>query len=481
MSTPRHSRRTVMRRDVLRAAMAALLWLPTVSAFDLRPADRDGATPQSAGQADPARAGVARPNVVLIIMDDVGYGDVGSYGAKDIRTPNIDRLAREGVRFTDFYAAPTCSPTRASLISGRYYQRAGIERPIGAFGPATRDLGLPATGHSLPQLLKNGGYATGLVGKWHLGYTPAYSPRAHGFDYFFGFKSGYIDYYQHTDGSGTHDLFENDAPAHTEGYMTDLVTARAARFIDEHARAPFFLEVAYNAAHWPFQIPDHPSVAPGNGRFVQPQEDTTGTRRDYAAIVERADQGVGRILEALRANGLDRNTLVIYTHDNGGEWLSSNAPLFHRKDSVWEGGVRVPLIARWPARVARGRVSPQVGITMDLTATILSVAGVPAPAEAEFDGKDLLPQLADGAPPIERTLFFRNVIPARAQRAVRQGDWKLVVDGPNTMVFDLKRDVGERHDLARERQDVARRLRPLLATWEADVDADAKLRGGAPR
>jgi arylsulfatase A-like enzyme len=483
MSTYRLSQfGAVTRRNLLCAAIAALS-LPTVSAFDPQPADRNGFTAQSAPPADPARAGVSRPNVILIIMDDVGYGDVGSYGAKDIRTPNIDRLAREGIRFTDFYAAPTCSPTRASLISGRYYQRAGIERPIGAFGPATRSLGLPATGHSLPQLLKNGGYATGLVGKWHLGYTPEYSPRAHGFEYFFGFKSGYIDYYQHTDGTGAHDLFENDVPAHADGYMTDLITARAARFIDEHARRPFFLEVAYNAAHWPFQIPDHPSVAPGNGRFVQPQEDMTGQRRDYAAIVERADQGVGRILEALRANGLDRNTLVIYTHDNGGEWLSSNAPLFHRKDSVWEGGVRVPLIARWPARVPRGRLSPQVGITMDLTATILSVAGVAVPAEAKFDGRDLLPQLANGAPPVERTLYFRNVIPARAQRAVRQGDWKVVVDGPNTMVFDLKRDAGERYDLARERQDVARRLRPLLATWEADVDADAKQRtsAAAPR
>lgn len=409
-------------------------------------------------------------------MDDVGYGDIGSHGAKDIRTPNVDRLAREGVRLTDFYAAPTCTPMRASLISGRYYQRSGLDRPMGAAGPATRDLGLPATGRSLPQLLKNRGYATGLVGKWHLGYKPEYSPAAHGFDAFFGFKSGYIDYYQHTDGVGAHDLFENDAPTHVEGYMTDLITARSVKFINDQADRPFFLEVAYNAAHWPFQVPDRPSVAPGNARFVQPQDVPTGTRQEYAAIVERADQGVGRILDALRAHGLDRDTLVIYTHDNGGEWLSSNAPLFHRKDSVWEGGVRVPLIARWPARIPRGRVSPQVGITMDLTTTILSAAGAVLPAEAKFDGIDLLPQLVGGAPPVERTLFFRNVLPARAQRAVRQGDWKVLIDGPNTMVFDLKRDLGERNDLASRRPDIARRLRPLLAQWEADVDAEAKQR-----
>jgi arylsulfatase A-like enzyme len=444
---------------VTRFVLLALLWASAASAH---------------AQAPPPASGAARPNVVLIVMDDVGYGDIGSYGAKDIRTPNIDRLAREGTRFTDFYAAPTCTPMRASLITGRYYQRVRLERPLGAPGPATRDLGLAATGRSLPQLLKSSGYATGLFGKWHLGYKPEYSPAAHGFDSFFGFKSGYIDYYQHTDGAGAHDLFENEVPTHVEGYMTDLITERSVRFVNEHAKAPFFLEVAYNAAHWPFQVPDRPSVAPGNARFVQPQETPTGTRADYAAILERADQGVGRILEALRANGLDRNTLVIYTHDNGGEWLSSNAPLFHRKDSVWEGGVRVPMIARWPARVPRGRVSTQVGITMDLTATILSATGASAPAEARLDGIDLLPQLTGSALPVERTLFFRNVLPARAQRAVRQGDWKVLVDGNNTLVFDLKRDAGERFDLARERQDIARRLRPLISQWEAEVDGEAK-------
>jgi arylsulfatase A len=433
-------------------------------------------TPASPVPRQGGAENLSRPNIVLIVMDDVGYGDIGSYGAKDIRTPNIDRLAREGMRFTDFYAAPTCSPTRVSLITGRYYQRSRIERPLGSDGPATRALGLPATGRSLPQLLKTSGYATGLVGKWHLGYKPEHSPGAHGFDSFFGFKSGYIDYYQHTDGAGAHDLFENETPTHVDGYMTDLITDRSVRFIDDHARGPFFLEVAYNAAHWPFQLPDHPSVAPGNARFVQPQDAPTNTRRDYAAIVERADQGVGKILDALRARGLDGNTLIIYMHDNGGEWLSNNAPLFHRKDSVWEGGVRVPMIARWPARVPGGRVSAQVGMTMDLTATILSAAGVVVPGEARFDGIDLLPQLTGSAPPVERTLFFRNVIPARAQRAVRQGDWKVMVDGPNTMVFDLKRDVGERHDLANERPDVARRLRPLIAQWEAEVDAEAKQR-----
>jgi arylsulfatase A len=414
----------------------------------------------------------AKPNVVLIITDDVGYGDLGSYGAPDVKTPNIDRLAREGTRLTDFYAAPSCSPTRTALISGRYYQRAGIQRPLGGPKSADGERGLPATGRSLPQLIKNAGYATGLVGKWHLGYKPEFRPKAHGFDYFWGFLSGLVDYYQHTDQGGNHDLYENDAPVHVEGYMTDLITDRSVKFIDDNKGQPFFLEVAYNAAHWPFQVPDKPSVAPNNARFVQPQDADTSTRQDYVAILERADQGVGKILAALDRLGLSRNTLVIYTQDNGGEWLSRNAPFFHRKDSVWEGGVRVPMIARWPARIPARRTSAQAGITMDLTATLLAATGAVVPADAKLDGVDLLPVLEGKAQPFERTLFFRNTLPnSRTQRAVRRGDWKVLADGPNVMVFNLKDDPGERNDLARTRQDIAGTLRPLIAEWEKDVDA----------
>ena len=420
-----------------------------------------------------AAAQTARPNIILIVADDVGYGDIGAYGAPDVKTPNLDRLAREGVRLTDFYAAPTCSPTRASLISGRYYQRVRIERPLGAARSPAGEQGLPVTGRSLPALLKGAGYATGLIGKWHLGYKPEFSPNAHGFDMFYGFKSGLIDYYQHTDTSGDHDFFENETPTHPTGYSTDLFADRAVKFIDENASRPFFLEVAFNAAHWPFQVPDKPSVAPGNGRFVQPTEENTSTRADYVAIFERADQGVGKILAALSARKLDRNTLVVYMNDNGGEWLSRNAPLFHRKDSVWEGGVRVPAIMRWPDRLPAGRVSSQVGIVMDMTATLLAAGGVSVPAEAKPDGINLLPVLEGKSAPVERTLFFRNIVGGRTQRAVRRGNWKLMVDGPNTFLFDLSKDAGERTDLAFTRSDIARQLRPLITAWEKDVDDEA--------
>ena len=432
----------------------------------------------AAPHAQPAAP--AKPNIVLIITDDVGYGDLGSYGAPDIKTPNIDSLAKAGTRFTQFYAnGSTCTPTRAGLISGRYQQRVTMERPLSGASSPDGAIGLPATGRSLPQLLKNTGYATALIGKWHLGYLPQFSPKAHGFDAFFGFKSGYIDYYQHTDGFGHPDLFENETPIKTTGYMTDLITERSVKFINEHARSPFFLEVAYNAAHWPYQVPDQPSTARDNARHLLAHDENTDTRESYVKIMERADQGVGQILAALDKQGIASNTLVIFTNDNGGEWLSRNAPLFNRKFSLYEGGIRVPAIMRWPGRIPAGIVSPQVAITMDLTATILSVAGASVPAEAKLDGVNLMPMLSAGAKPVSRTLFWR-VSGGLNQRAVRDGDWKLLFDGPGrAMLFDVSRDLGERNDASASNTAVTRRLAQLLLVWEKEVDAEAKSRASA--
>jgi arylsulfatase A-like enzyme len=418
-----------------------------------------------------------RPNIVLIMTDDVGYGDLGSYGAPDVKTPNIDRLARDGVRLTDFYAnGATCTPTRTGLISGRYQQRFGLEQPLGARGAEDAERGLSPTGRSLPQLLKNNGYATALIGKWHLGWKSEFSPIAHGFDSFFGFKSGYIDYYQHTAGGNAPlkaDLFENDRSVEAPGYMTDLITDRSLRFIEQNAGRPFFIDVSYNAAHWPYQRPDEPSTARDGGRHLGPFDEPTSTRADYVAMLERADQGIGRILGALDKSGVRENTIVIFTNDNGGEWLSRNTPLFHHKGSVWEGGIRVPTIIRWPGRIRAGRVSGQVGITMDLTVSILAATGTSVPPEARLEGIDLLPVLEGRAPAIDRTLFWRVTGPA-AQQAVRSGEWKLLIDGGRPMLFNLRTDVGERNNLIGQRSDIARRLRPLLAAWGEDVDAEAK-------
>jgi arylsulfatase A-like enzyme len=415
-----------------------------------------------------------KPNVVLIMTDDVGYGDFGCYGAHDIRTPNIDRLAEQGVKLTDFYAAPQCTPTRAALISGRYPQRVSLERALGSTGDSL-ERGLSATGRSLPRLLKDNGYATALIGKWHLGYKPEFGPNAHGFDTFFGFLSGYVDYYSHTrGGDGLPALFENTKPVQQAGYMTDLITARAVDYIGKHAAEPFFLEVAYSAAHWPFQPPDRPSRSPDNAKFQGPDHTPAPSRTDYAAMLERADEGVGQIVKTLDALGLARDTLVIFTNDNGGEWLSNNAPFFHRKDTLWEGGIRVPTIFRWPARLPSGKTSAQVGITMDLTATILAATHAPVPVDAQLEGIDLIPILVGQSPPLERTLFWRISTDERQQRAVRKGDWKLLVDGDDLLLFDLRTDVGERNDVAARRTDLVAKFRPLITAWEKDVDAEAK-------
>ena len=415
----------------------------------------------------------SKPNVVLIITDDLGWADLGSYGSPDIDTPNIDALAADGVRLTDFYANGVfCSPTRAGLISGSYQQRYGVERPYSNAG-REGNAGLVATGHSLPQLLRDGGYVTGLVGKWHLGYVPEKSPAAHGFDYFFGMKSGYHDYYTHLSRDGILDLWENDQPIERRGYTTDLITEYAVGFIERNAEGPFFVDVAYNAPHWPYQVPDEPSVSRNSAAHLMPSDSATSTRADYRRMVERLDRGVGEIVGALDRLGLTENTIVIFTNDNGGEWLSNSSPLFSRKWTVWEGGIRVPAIIRWPGRIPAASVSDQVGITMDLSMSVLAAAGVDIPAGARYDGMNLFPILSGDRPQVERTLYWRTAYGGLTQKAVRRGDMKLVIDGPHQFVFNLRTDPSERNDLAAIRQADARELYQAILAWEREIEATA--------
>ena len=440
----------------------AAAWLLTSSATGIQQPPRD------------------RPNVVLIMTDDAGYADTGTYGAPDIRTPNIDSLARDGVKLTDFYAnAMSCTPTRAGLIAGRYQQRYGVEFVLPAPGLPGSDGGLPPLPHSLPLLMKKNDYATALIGKWHLGYTPKFSPRAHGFDVFFGYKSAAIDYYTHftarpSEGaqfvSGQPDLWEDDALVERAGYMPDLITRRAVEFINQNATRRFFIDVAFNAPHSPTQRPDQPAAASTPG---------TATRADYAAVMERVDRGVGEILQALRTRGLEQNTIVIFTNDNGGVGLSHGGPLFHRKFSAWEGGIRVPALIRWPGRIPAGTLSTQVGMTMDLTASILAATATPVPSDARLEGLNLLPILQRESPEVERTLFWRTAGPSPVnmnQKAVRSGDWKLIVDGAVTRILlhNVKADPGERQDWFARRPDLVQRLQQLLTEWERDVDAEAR-------
>jgi len=405
------------------------------------------------------------------LMDDLGYGDLGSYGAPDVRTPNIDRLARDGVRLTDAYAnGAVCTPTRTALITGRYQQRVRLEWALGA-SPGDLELGLPATGTSLPALLKANGYATGLVGKWHLGWRPEFGPITHGFDEFYGFLSGAHDYYTRTTADGPPDLYDNTTRIEPAGYLTDEITRRGVSFITRHADGPFFLEVAYNAVHWPFEPPDRPPTdATVRPLRQMPDDAVPATRQDYVRMLERADQGVGEILAALDRRGLSNNTLVIFTNDNGGEWLSRNAPLYHRKGTLWEGGIRVPLILRWPGQLPAAKTSAQVAMTFDLTASILAATRTPLPEGYHPDGIDLLPVLRGDSPVVERRLFWRINRPNRHQQAVRSGRWKLLVDGGQYLLFDLSDDPGERTDLAARHPDIVVALKAALSDWEKDVD-----------
>jgi arylsulfatase A len=429
------------------------------------------------------RSAESKPNIVFILVDDMGYGDIGCMGAKDIRTPNIDRIAAEGVKFTDFYAnAPVCTPTRAGFITGRWQQRFGLEfafgyqveqfRRVGGEWvpePDIHGLGLPLSEVTIADRLKSAGYATGAFGKWHLGYKDDYNPTKRGFDEYFGELLGHADFYRHVYFDGTPALRDGMQRVQRDGYFTDLVNERAAKFIRDHATRPFFLYVPHLAVHAPFQPPDAPQSP-----MVTRENMLTGSRANYKAMLERVDAGVGMILRELERLGIADNTLVVFSSDNGGERWSSNAPLFHHKATLWEGGIRVPCLMRWPSKLPKGKTTAQMGITMDLHATFLAAAGAPQIKGAPLDGIDLLPLLA-GPDPRERTFYWRIDRSNRKQRAIRQGNWKYLNDG-NTMdlLFDLSADIGERVNLGYRHPEILTTLKQALKTWEAEMDASPK-------
>lgn len=424
-----------------------------------------------------AAAPTTPPNIIMLLVDDMGYADVGCMGAKDIKTPNIDRIAEEGVRMTDFYAnAPVCSPTRAAFITGRWQQRCGIEWAIGLTSEEEKrvdgklvtveerfTMGLEPENSFLTPLLKQHGYGTACYGKWHLGFKPEHNPVKHGFDEYWGIIGGQCDYYRYHYIDGMKQLYEKTEMTTAEGYITDLINQRTVRYIREESTQPFFIYVPYNAVHHPYQVPDDPS------QFYTAENKNDGTRAGYAKMVESIDKGVGDILAALEEKGILDNTLIIFTSDNGGERFSDNRPLFNHKTTLWEGGIRVPCLLRWPdGGLPKGAVSAQPAITMDLTATILAAAGVPIPKT--MDGIDLLPVLRGNQPPVERTFGWRVDRKTRKMKALRHGDWKYVQDDMVEMLFNLRDDIGEHHDLYYERLDKVKELKAKLAEWEADVD-----------
>jgi arylsulfatase A-like enzyme len=424
----------------------------------------------AAGPVCPAASPSERPNILFIMADDLGYGDLACYGAPDVRTPNIDRLAREGVRMTDFYAnGPTCSPTRYAFMTGQYQQRGGLEY---ALFYQEMDAGLPPDGRTVGKYLQQSGYATALIGKWHLGYNKDRAPNRQGFDHFFGLLGGNHDYFRHVDKLGYPDLFLNEEPVGRPGeYSTDLFTDAAIDYLRERKSQPFFLYLSYNAPHFPFQGPNDADldIRPNTAGW------SAGTRERYINMVERLDEGVGKVLAELEKLGLSSNTLVVFTSDNGGDPRGRNLPLRGIKGSVWEGGIRVPCIARLPGRIKPGSTSGQVGITMDWTSSLVSLAGV---AARDLDGIDILPILAGERTNVHRTLFWRRVPePVRkgvgSWRAVREGPWKLVQDPDRKpALFNLANDISETADLADKNPDLVAHLLLALDRWEASLPAE---------
>ena len=414
------------------------------------------------------------PNFVVIMADDLGYGDLSTYGGW-IDVPNIDRMAAEGLKFTDFHSnGAVCSPTRAALMTGRYQQRAGL--PIVVFAPENRPThvdGLQAVELTFAEALRDAGYATALVGKWHLGYYPQYNPVRHGFDEFKGYVSGNIDFFSHVDGAGRFDWWHGEEQSAEPGYVTTLINKHAVRFIEDHRDEAFCLYVAHEAPHSPYQGPnDDPAGFRQVGGFSgQLSLSTDLVKEKYREMVVEMDSGVGAILDTVSRLGIADRTLVLFFSDNGATSRGSNGALRGHKGSVWEGGHRVPAVAWQPDAIASGTQTDQLAATMDVWPTLAELAGVPEPIERPLDGVSLVPVLAGGT--VDRGPMFWSFMDGLA---MRDGNWKLVAgeDGiEQPMLFDLGSDLGEANDVAAHETERAAQMATEASEWLRSVNADA--------
>ena len=456
------------RRDVLKAlgGAAASLAAPRT----LRSADSPA--PNPSGGPD------TKPNIVLIMADDLGYGDVGCYGGKAAAAPTLDALARGGIRFTDFHSnGAVCSPTRAALLTGRYQQRCGIEGVITAKGHRHTGMALEET--TFAEVLKAAGYATAVFGKWHLGYQVQFNPTKQGFDEFRGYVSGNVDYHSHIDQAGYDDWWADCRKVPEAGYTTDLITTHGVRFIERHKDRPFCLYLPHESPHSPFQgRKDKPQRLPGKGRT--PAAGRKGRAAAYREMIEVMDEGIGKIVQTVKRLGLERRTLIVFCSDNGPAGPGSAGPLRGGKATLWEGGHRVPGIAYWPGTIVPGSVTHETAMTMDLFATMAAAARTPLPKGLKLDGVNLLPVLTGEGKLPARTLFWRH----GRQKAVRKGRWKLLVDrgrrgprakgrdvAPSVGLFDLAEDLGEKTNLAAQKPQLVEALQAELAAWEKEVSA----------
>ncbi len=417
-----------------------------------------------------------KPNIIFIVADDLGFADLGCYGARDSVwgpvSPNIDALAAGGLRMTQGYSnSPVCSPTRFALMTMRYQYRVrgGMEEPINSKSKGSTTLGLPTDIPTLPSLLKDAGYTTALIGKWHLGYPPAFGPLRSGYDDFYGIMAGGVDYFSHCSGKGDHDLFVGEQEHHEVGYLTDLLSHRAVDYIDSKAASakagqPFFMSLHYTAPHWPWETRDDAEVAT---KIANLYHLDGGNIHTYHRMIQHMDEGIGWVTESLRRNGLLDNTLIVFTSDNGGERFSNNWPLVGGKMDLTEGGIRVPWVAHWPAVIPAGSVSAQHCMTMDWSATLLDVGGGKPHPDYPLDGQSISAVLRDPTHTFERPLYWR--MNHRHQRAMRIGDWKYLKVDENEYLFNIAQDERERANLSGRESARFETMRQHYLSWDATV------------
>ncbi len=405
----------------------------------------------------------SKPNFVIIMADDLGYADLGCYGSETIKTPNIDRLAKEGIRFTDFHSNGTvCSPTRAALLTGKYQQRTGISGVVTA--KSHRDVGLDLNETTFADMLKEAGYTTGMFGKWHVGYPEKYNPVYQGFDEYIGYVSGNVDYHAHIDQEGYEDWWHQNELQKEEGYSTDLITEHAVNFIKKHREEPFLLYIPHESPHGPFQGRNTPAFRKIGEVIPDKKRTSEETKVLLKEMIEVMDEGIGKVLQTLEELNLDENTFIVFCSDNGGARYGNNFPLRAGKASVYEGGHRVAGIFRWKGKIQPGE-SAETAMTMDILPTLAELTGVEAPLD--LDGTSLKSLLLQNKSMKDRDLYweFGN------RMAMRRGQWKLVLaeDNKNPELYDLEADISEKNDLSDEFPEKTAAMKSSLLEWFDEV------------
>jgi len=433
----------------------------------------------------------AKPNILLIVSDDQGWPDLGCLGLKDIQTPHLDRLAAEGVRATQFYVTwPACTPSRGSILTGRYPQRNGlydmVRNDLVNYGhrftaeeyavSPEMTLGLDPREVTIGDALHRVGYVTGVVGKWDMGQARRYLPKQRGFDFFYGHGNNGIDYYTH-ERYGVPSMFHGNERTQADRgtYATDLFERESLRFIREHASRPWMLYLCFNAPHGASSFADDPNK-PSAGSGVQAPEEFVAPYRQrgvpeklakYLGAVTRMDAAIGKILALIKEQRQEENTLVIFLSDNGGSGNGGNAPLRGQKSTMWEGGLRVPFLAKWPARLPAGKVTDEFLTTLELFPTLLTATGASSPRDVKLDGFDMLPVLTGKQASPRKEMFWQR----RSDKAARVGNWKWIESAKANGLFDLANDPGESHDLSKQNPDQSEVMKSRFAAWRREMDA----------